>query len=613
MKRKALAIVLTLLMLVSVLPMGAFAASYTDTEGHWAEKSIDRWTDAKVLEGMGNNTFAPDEYLTRAQAMTIFSRLLNLTEKGDISKLTDVAADAWYAPYIETGYAYQIIKGTSDTTFDPSGNITREQFFSVFARAVGIPPASTCDKTFTDLDQVSSWFVEEGTVYSMINRGYLNGYPDGSLKPQQYITRAEVAKVLDNAISDYITEDGTYPVTGDGIVVVLAKNVKLTGNNFTGHIVSSCPDSTLDLSGLTGTGRNNTPYIYVLGDNTKIVNAKPGTQVAVNPAADNVTANGVKVTYNPYVPSNPYIVPAPGGGGSSNTPGSTTMYNVKLSLNPPKSVDQDGVELGVQVPENATLPAVMKALAGDKTKVESAVSRALNRMKNTTSTYEDASYKVEVVGDATGTSFTVTMLDKTTGDYVDIMASLNHEYGLYTRKLSEKAKDAGLTDADVETLSKALDPAKFFGKAEDNGVKLIATPADFADLYADIMNGVADIFQKVSPKAPDTYASLAKAWTNNNWAGEKTIFGTNFANLDSIMKSDKPVAAMVGTPVSVSKEVKDAETAKALAAMFTGRDYKADAEYDGKVDALLNGIFQKDGKNNFKGTYAIEVTVTKAS
>ena len=53
MKRKALAIVLTLLMLVSVLPMGAFAASYSDTEGHWAEASIDRWTDAKVLEGMG--------------------------------------------------------------------------------------------------------------------------------------------------------------------------------------------------------------------------------------------------------------------------------------------------------------------------------------------------------------------------------------------------------------------------------------------------------------------------------------------------------------------------------------------------------------------------------
>jgi len=184
MKRKALAIVLTLLMLVSVLPMGAFAASetdttvpaeaetkaasYTDTEGHWGEAAIERWTQAKnsadqaVLEGMGNNTYAPDENLTRAQAMTIFSRLLNLVETADISKVTDVASDAWYAQWIEKGYAYEIIKGTSDTTFTPDGDISREQFFSIFARAMGIPGADKLaeGKTFTDLDAVSPWFVE---------------------------------------------------------------------------------------------------------------------------------------------------------------------------------------------------------------------------------------------------------------------------------------------------------------------------------------------------------------------------------------------------------------------------------------------------------------------
>ena len=520
MKRKALAIVLTLIMLVGVLPMGAFAApetdaevpaeaetkavTYTDTEGHWAQKSIDRWTEAKnpagqtVLEGMGNNLYAPDDNLTRAQAMTIFSRLLNLVETADISKVTDVASDAWYAQWIEKGYAYEIIKGTSDTTFTPDGDISREQFFSIFARAMGIPGAAKLDegKTFTDVADISSWFVDEGTVYAMINAGYLNGYPDGSLQPQASITRAEVAKVLDNAISDYITENGSYAISGNGIVVVLAKDVKLTGS-FNGHIVSSCADSTLDLSGLSGT-----PYIYVLQDNTKIVNAKPGTKVAVNPAADNVLVNNVKVANPPYTPANPYIVPGAtsiGGGGGGGYVGDRSTYQVKASLKfengKAHRVDLATDLYNARAAKELSMEDVINELFGisgnaaedNKTAIVNAYTEVYNRLTQDNSgnvVYKswtsDEGYKLDVnVNDVEGTIAFWNKDIAKTASYIDSFSTN------FSNVMSDIAKNAAVpADAmdEFNTFVAAVDPANLFTAVEGNTYKVMA-PDEFFDGY----------------------------------------------------------------------------------------------------------------------------------
>jgi len=548
-----LAIVLTLIMLVGVLPMGAFAApetdaevpaeaetkavTYTDTEGHWAQKSIDRWTEAKnpagqtVLEGMGNNLYAPDDNLTRAQAMTIFSRLLNLVETADISKVTDVASDAWYAQWIEKGYAYEIIKGTSDTTFDPDGDITREQFFSIFARAMGIPGAAKLDegKTFTDVADISSWFVDEGTVYAMINAGYLNGYPDGSLQPQASITRAEVAKVLDNAISDYITENGSYAISGNGIVVVLAKDVKLTGS-FNGHIVSSCADSTLDLSGLSGT-----PYIYVLQDNTKIVNAKPGTKVAVNPAADNVLVNNVKVANPPYTPANPYIVPGAtsiGGGGGGGYVGDRSTYQVKASLKfengKAHRVDLATDLYNARAAKELSMEDVINELFGisgnaaseNKDAIVNGYTEVYNRLTQDNSgdvVYKswtsDEGYKLEVnVKDAEGNpqEGTIAFMNKTHEKTADYLDSFSQNFSTVMTKI---ANDADVPDGAMKAYGDfvaAVDPTNLFTAFEGNTYKVMA-PSEFFDGYWTkvVSKGIALLDTLQSLEVPyDNYQTL---------------------------------------------------------------------------------------------------------
>ena len=76
---------LALIMIVSLLPFSAFAAEFQDTDGHWAEASIDRWTELGLINGVSESQFSPDGNMTRAQVAQIFANLLKLTAKADLS------------------------------------------------------------------------------------------------------------------------------------------------------------------------------------------------------------------------------------------------------------------------------------------------------------------------------------------------------------------------------------------------------------------------------------------------------------------------------------------------------------------------------------------------
>ena len=625
MKRKALAIVLTLVMLVGVLPMGAFAAetdtqvpaeeeaqaaSYVDTVGHWAEKSIERWTAEKVLEGKGNDIFDPDGLLTRAESMTIFSRLLKLTEKADISKLTDVHEDDWFYPYVETGYVYEITNGVSETEFNPQGNITREQFFTMFARAVGIPPAAQCDKTFSDLDQTSSW--AQGSVYAMINRGILNGYPDGSLRPLNYITRAEVAKVLDNAIGLYITESGTYDLSNvTGMVIVLADNVKLTGT-YDGHIVSSCPNSTLDLNGLKGK-----PTIHVLQDNTKIINAPVGTHVSIGPAAENVTVNGKNVKHVENPVTNPYIVPAPGGsggGGGGHTPTVPDKYKVTATV----TVPFGGTPMqltGGTYSSDQKLSTILNKLAGDTKGVENALQNGFDKITKTKTTTVD-SYVITVTPNKSGddvSTFTVTMTDA--GAPVNMKQIVTDELALYQAKMDEKGAAAQLTGNAGWVALKGMFTADKLFTFSDDFTMTTKTSSQYAAIFADVLKNLAAVYDSLT--ADYQYKTNITNAVGSHW-DTYNIFGNGLSQIDAILGGQgvmlqKTLDKNNGILIEVKENVNTADEFTAAVDRLSGRNYVSSPE----IQALIASAFKlgDDGKTkyNVAGEYSMLVEVTDLS
>lgn len=229
MKKRFLATVLALAMLLMMVP-SAFAASdgFDDVPGHWAEDAINRWSGYGVVNGVGDNQFAPNGTLTRAQAAQVFANLLDLEVQADISRYTDVPEGSWYHTAIAQCVAAGILTGTGGATMDPQSPVTREELFVMFARALNIRPQSSSDVTFGDSGEVSGW--AQGYINALADRGFVSGVGGGMLAPGEAINRASVMSLLDKTISDYANTSGTTVGNASGVVLVVADNVSVAGD-----------------------------------------------------------------------------------------------------------------------------------------------------------------------------------------------------------------------------------------------------------------------------------------------------------------------------------------------------------------------------------------------
>lgn len=273
MKRKILSLVLASAMTLGVLTSGAAAAgqTYSDTKGHWAESSIERWSDYKIVQG-SDGQFNPDDELNCAQLATILANLLKLPAAKDAG-FTDNAADAWYYDAINRCVAAGIIKGNGDGTVSPMAPIARERAMVMLGRALGVEPIANPDLSkYQDSAKVAPY--AQGMIAAMIEAGIISGVGGNQLAPTDEINRASAVTILDRAISIYANVDGA---------TVDAKDAKL---------------------------------VLVVAKNVKIVNAPVGARIIVVDTVTGTTVNGKAISAGET-----YVVPAaPVSGGGSYTP-----------------------------------------------------------------------------------------------------------------------------------------------------------------------------------------------------------------------------------------------------------------------------------------------------
>lgn len=307
MKRRFVAVLLSLCLILAFIPVSAMAVEFDDAQGHWAEAAIDRWSDAGVVSGVGNNDFDPEGEMNRAQAASVFSELLQLTDEADISNFTDIPDNAWYAGHIAKCVDAGIMAGMSDTTMEPETTLSREMFFTMFAQAMGIEREETSDVKFNDSAEASSWAV--GYINALANRGFISGMGDGSVEPLSDINRASVMALLNQAIVTYAVEEGAQNVDGTGIVLVLADNVSITADEPITVVVAN-EGATVSLAGATGGAE-----VIALENNVAVTDAPVGTTIAAKEGVTGTTANGQTVA-----PDSEITITAPStGGGSGGT------------------------------------------------------------------------------------------------------------------------------------------------------------------------------------------------------------------------------------------------------------------------------------------------------
>ena len=150
------------------------------------------------IVGYPDSTVRPQNGITRAEVATIFFRLLtDETRNANSTKsnsYSDVAAGAWYNHAVSTLSAMGIVKGDSQGKFNPNAPITRAEFAAIAARFDD--KANTTAVDFSDI--ASHWAKDE--ISAAANNGWINGYTDGTFRPNNKITRAEAMTLVNRVL-----------------------------------------------------------------------------------------------------------------------------------------------------------------------------------------------------------------------------------------------------------------------------------------------------------------------------------------------------------------------------------------------------------------------------
>lgn len=240
--RRGMAGLLSAVMLLGGLPALGPKAQAAD----WAQEYLDQLASWGVMRGDIDGNLHSGRAITRAEFVTMVNRAYGYDRTGK-TPFTDVSPGAWYADDIAIAYNMGYFSGTSATTASPDGNLTREQAALLLGRNMMLRSTAGEVLGFSDSRQFSEW--SRSLIQAVAKAGVVNGYPDGTFRPQNQITRGEVASMLVQAIGTPIREPGEYQlgnvygnvtISDGGVTLrntVIAGDLYLTGGIGLGDIL----------------------------------------------------------------------------------------------------------------------------------------------------------------------------------------------------------------------------------------------------------------------------------------------------------------------------------------------------------------------------------------
>lgn len=177
----------------------------------WFMPELVKDTHARYISGTGNAAFSPKTSLTRAQAAVMLYRLLDSTETGPYNTtFSDVSDSAWYATEVKTLASLGVINGYPNGRFRPNKAVTRAEFVTMLVNLTAVTGSSS---SYTD---VSSGHWAKDAIFAASAQGWVNGYPNGTFRPNYKITRAEAVVVM-NRVLGRSADENTLK-TGTGIL-----------------------------------------------------------------------------------------------------------------------------------------------------------------------------------------------------------------------------------------------------------------------------------------------------------------------------------------------------------------------------------------------------------
>ena len=260
-KQRILSALLALCIVFSLVPtaLAEKADDFTDvSRSDWYYQFVDYVTSKGYFNGTAETTFAPAENMTRAMFVTVLFRFDGAKGDRSQSAFTDVAPGEWYTDAINWAAANRIVDGVGDGKFAPNDPITRaqmcamiERYLTLYKKAWKVTLPETGSVSFmVDENAIPAYAL--AAVKQCQRHGLVNGFEDGTFRPNELSTRAQVAAVI------YRMAD-------------LVKNAKAENTSGGGS------------SG--GGGSSSTTYIYTL-----TYNANGGTLNGASPVTKTTTS-----------------------------------------------------------------------------------------------------------------------------------------------------------------------------------------------------------------------------------------------------------------------------------------------------------------------------------
>lgn len=163
----------------------------------WASNAINDLYGRGFINGYADGSFKPDQSITRAEFSTILAKALGLNTHETTDKFTDVTADDWYYGAVNAAASANLVSGMDNKLFAPNTLITREQMAVMSAKALG-DKAPVIDgnelNAFNDKSSLSSWAVSG--MSEAIKAGIVCGMTADTLVPQANATRAQAAEMI---------------------------------------------------------------------------------------------------------------------------------------------------------------------------------------------------------------------------------------------------------------------------------------------------------------------------------------------------------------------------------------------------------------------------------
>lgn len=206
--KKALSFLLSFVLIISLVPVGQ-AASFKDVSSSYLfYDEITYLTDKNIISGFTDGNFKPNQPVTRAQAAIMIGKAINLNGSPQRTIFSDVGPSNGASGYIHSAVNAGIIQGFNDGTFKPNNPVTRGQLAIFLTRAFNLTATTTV--SFSDVPTSSSAYSYIG---KLVAANITSGYDDNTYRPEQAVTRGQFSAFMTRTLKSKVPAEA--PVIGE--------------------------------------------------------------------------------------------------------------------------------------------------------------------------------------------------------------------------------------------------------------------------------------------------------------------------------------------------------------------------------------------------------------